>query len=342
MHKGRECKEMNIEKILASFREKRVMIVGDVMVDTYYFGKVERISPEAPVPIVAVQRKDKRLGGAANVALNIESLGAEAILCGLIGDDSEGKEFAQILKRNKISSKHLYASPSRPTTTKTRIIGNNMQLLRIDEESEEYLSEKEEALFEKHCLDILKKEKIDAIIFEDYDKGTISPKLIASLVQAAKKMNIPVTVDPKKRNFKHYKGVSLFKPNLKEMREGLKLEALLADSKELGKQAEKLRKNLDAEMLMVTMSEAGVLMQAEQKEIRLSAQVRDIADVSGAGDTVISVATLCLSVGLTPEEIAYISNMAGGIVCEYVGVVPINSKELFRELKSKGEKPIKE
>ncbi|MEG1499094.1 MAG: PfkB family carbohydrate kinase [Bacteroidales bacterium] len=323
---------LDYAKIFDSFNKKRIMIIGDVMVDAYMFGKVERISPEAPVPVVAIEKHDLRLGGAANVALNIAAMGAEPILCTIVGKDDKGKNFARLLKKNHISDQYLCRSSARCTTTKFRIMGNNTQLLRVDEEDTQVLNEQEQKDFLSLCLSVLKKEKIDAIIFEDYDKGLLSEKVIRTVIEEAQKKGIPITVDPKKRNFLFYKNVTLFKPNLKEMREGLKLEKLNVDEKSVGEVAEKLRNILQCKMLMVTLSEDGVLIQSSNTTVSLPACLRKIADVSGAGDTVISVATLCLTQKMEEKDIAYISNMAGGLVCEYVGVVPINKNELLREL----------
>lgn len=323
---------MNYENLFKSFEHKNILIIGDVMLDSYVLGKVERISPEAPVPIVNVESRDNRLGGAANVALNISTMGARPILCSLIGNDNVSNLFLRLLRDNTISDRFIYKSNFRCTTTKMRIIGGNSQLLRIDEEFTENLNEIEEKDFLDICLSVFESEKIDAIIFEDYDKGLLNENIITKVVGKANELGIPIVVDPKKRNFMYYKGVSLFKPNLKEIKEGLNLDSLLL-VKDIERAADDLRERLSCKCVMVTLSERGVLINTDRKTAHIPAHLRKISDVSGAGDTVISLAALCLSEGLDIEEIAKIANMAGGLVCEQVGVVSVNKEELLKELK---------
>jgi rfaE bifunctional protein kinase chain/domain len=295
------------------------------------WGNVDRISPEAPIPVVAVTNRENRLGGAANVGLNLLSLEARPILCSVIGNDNMGKEFLNLLKKRKLSSEGIIQSGQRTTTVKTRIISDNQQLLRVDEEMTGRLPEEAEQELIIRINEIMDQEKIDAIIFQDYDKGNITPVVIEEITEKANASNIPVLVDPKKRNFHHYKNATLFKPNFKELTEGLKLELKKQDLHGIFMAAQALHKNMNAKYVMVTLSEGGVLISDGNKYYSLPAEIRDISDVSGAGDTVIAVACLCLAGGIGPVDIAAISNIAGGLVCEKVGVVPIERDVLLAE-----------
>ncbi len=329
--KNFKVKKEFIKETFKAFNELNVLIIGDVMVDSYMWGKVNRISPEAPVPIVAIESKERRLGGAANVALNIQAMGANPILCSVIGIDYEGQIFLDLLKKQKLSQKGILKSRTRITTNKTRVIGNNHQILRVDEEVEEDISLSETDQLLQLILFILQHDKIDVIIFEDYNKGLITPKLIKSVVDMAKKRNIPIAVDPKKKNFMNYKGVTLFKPNLKELREGLKLDFEQDNLKELQKAVSSFRVKQKITTALITLSEHGVYTDSRSVKELIHAHIRSIADVSGAGDTVISVAALCLAMELHPVLTAAISNLAGGLVCEQVGVVPIIKQKLLEE-----------
>lgn len=312
------------------------MIVGDVMVDSYLWGKVERISPEAPIPIVALKKRENRMGGAANVAMNIKAMGAKPILCSVIGDDEKANNFHDLLKKEKIESYGIIRSPDRITTSKYRIFGNNTQMLRVDEEIEEDILKPDIEALLRVIDSILANEHVDCIIFQDYNKGILCPPLVKELISKAKKLNIPVSVDPKKKNFDAFTGVTLFKPNLKELKEGLKIDLDQEDREVLIKSAQALREKLKCEYVLATLSEQGVLISCkdnmQEKNIYIPAHLRSIADVSGAGDTVISVASLCLAEKRSPYEIAYISNLAGGLVCEDVGVVPVNKEKLLKEV----------
>lgn len=320
---------MNIQKIFEDFNSLNALIIGDVMLDSYIWGAVERISPEAPVPIVTVKKKDFRLGGAANVALNVASLGAKPILCALIGDDEDGKKLIQRLDDGKISKDGIVVSSHRPTTVKTRIIASSQHVVRVDEESDKVVNAQEE-----HDL-LLRIEKLlpscQVVIFEDYDKGVLNASIIEKTVALANKNKIPTVVDPKKRNFLAYKGVTLFKPNLKELREGLKVEVEAANQSSVESAVSQLKEKLNVSGVMLTLSEQGVYIDFQNEKIKLPAHAREIADVSGAGDTVVSIAALAVALGLSPREIAFLSNLGGGLVCQHVGVVPIDKKELLKE-----------
>lgn len=306
------------------------------MVDSYLWGKVERISPEAPIPIVALRKRENRMGGAANVAMNIRSMGANPILCSVIGIDEKGDQFLDLLKKENISNDGLVRSTRRITTAKFRIFGNSCQMLRVDEEMDNDLVQGDFLTLIRVIDQILSKVKIDCIIFQDYDKGVITQKLIQEVVKRALVAKIPVTVDPKKKNFMAYQKVTLFKPNLKEMKDGLNLDNDLQNNPAVIEAAQQLRAMLDCRYVLTTMSDKGVIMSmkdhAEERNIFIPAHKRMISDVSGAGDTVISLASLCLAMDRTPSEIAYISNLAGGLVCEEVGVVPISKDKLLKEV----------
>lgn len=322
---------MDIKKSFQSFSKLNVLIIGDVMIDAYMWGNVNRISPEAPVAIVAVNKKENRLGGAANVALNIQAMGATPILCSAIGDDEGGKLFFNLLKKQKLSSEGIIKSKSRVTTVKTRVIGNNHQMLRVDEEMETSVNTKETNSLITFIKKLLSKKKIDVIIFEDYDKGCITPELIKSIVSFAKEKNIPTVVDPKKKNFMEYRGVTLFKPNLKELKEGLKTDFDSGNMKELSKLVDSFMKKQNIDSALITLSEKGVYINNKKSKLVIPAHIRDITDVSGAGDTVVSIAALCLASNFSSGNLATLANLAGGLVCEKVGVVPINKNELLEE-----------
>ncbi|HSG67694.1 MAG TPA: bifunctional ADP-heptose synthase [Bacteroidales bacterium] len=328
-------------KLIDSFHGKRVMIAGDVMVDSYLWGVVDRISPEAPVPIVDVNHREERLGGAANVALNIKALGAEPILCSVIGAETKGDVFLNVMEREGMSAKGILRSSNRITTTKFRIIGNNSQLLRVDEEMTADLCQDDETGFLASCQAFLKAGSVDVLIMQDYNKGILTPNVIRSLISIANSENIPVVVDPKKKNFDLYRDVSLFKPNLKELKEGMKIDFTRPDEDVLRDTVKLLMQRMNASMAMVTLSEYGVFICSSDgngtMHHLIPAHRRNIADVSGAGDTVVSVASLCLAAGSPPETIATVSNLAGGIVCEKVGVVPIEKDRLVAELSKIGE-----
>ncbi len=323
---------MNFQDLFDQFSKKRVLVIGDVMVDAYLKGKVNRMSPEAPVPVVDLFAKDERIGGAGNVALNLAALGASPIICSVIGADHEGERLIQLFKDANISTDGIYASSNRRTTVKTRVLSNNQQLLRIDSEDTNLINETEEAQLLKQISSVLEN-GIDGIIFEDYNKGVLTPSLIASVLSLAKSQQIPTTVDPKKDHFFAYKGCTLFKPNLKELKEGLQIDFDFASDKDAFLRAvNDLQGRLGNSISFITLSEHGVFIQEEEAPVFIPAHLRNIADVSGAGDTVIAVATLCLISGAEIQTIAAIANIAGGLVCEQPGVVSIQKEQLLNEV----------
>jgi len=320
----------NWKSIIQNFKNLHAIVIGDVMIDAYVWGNTSRISPEAPVPVVQVSEEDARLGGAANVAKNLVSLGAKTTLIGVTGSDRYAGQIQSLAEKQQIDHR-LFQSKDKPTTVKTRIIAQDQHLLRIDEECENYLSEEEQNQFTQLILDTLDEQQPDVVLFEDYDKGALSPKLISAVIAKCKEKGIKTCVDPKKKNFLDYKGVDLFKPNLKECREGLNLTIDPTQSEDLGKAHTLLHDSLGHKHTLVTLSEYGVFGKNELENFVLPAFDRKIIDVSGAGDTVISVAALVLAQDTDLATIAYLSNMAGGLVCEHIGVVSIEPDWLIRE-----------
>lgn len=322
---------MTIDQIFDAFDTLRVLVIGDVMLDSYVWGKVERISPEAPVPVVNVQKREYRLGGAGNVLLNVQSLGAEAIICSVIGDDGPGDLLENSLKEKGLNCEGLIRSDSRITTIKERIIAGSQQVVRIDTETDAPISPAETQRLIEKAKELIP--TCQVIIFEDYDKGVLTPEAIAEITSFANAHQIPTVVDPKKRNFLAYNHVTLFKPNLKELREGLKVDFNVDNPEELRATVNQLKETLQAKGALITLSERGIFIDFQEETHHLPAHIRQIADVSGAGDTVISIAACCVALGLPPKSVAAISNLGGGLVCEMVGVVPIDRALLRSEAK---------
>lgn len=319
----------SLENVFESFNDLTALIIGDVMVDAYIWGKVDRISPEAPVPVVQVTKREKRLGGAANVALNVQAMGARPILCTVIGNDANADEFKALLEKRNISSEGVVCSDSRITTCKERVLSASQHILRVDSELDHPLTAQDNHLLLQKIQQLAP--KADVIIFEDYDKGVLGEDLIRETISLARKLKIPTVVDPKKRNFFCYKGASLFKPNLKELREGLKLDFDKNDQAAIEQAVHVLKENLQLDTALVTLSERGIYIDSSEGHFLLPAHVRSISDVSGAGDTVVSIAALTLALNLSPRFIAALSNLGGGLVCEHLGVVPIDKSRLYEE-----------
>jgi rfaE bifunctional protein kinase chain/domain len=319
---------MNISRLFDQFEDTKVLVLGDVMIDAYFYGSVSRISPEAPVPIVNLTKKEQRLGGAANVALNLKSLGAVPIICSIKGNDADGQRLKELCKENGLVVDGLINDYKRETTVKTRIIGNSHQLLRIDEEDTTDIDESVEDLVYEAVNSFI--DEVDVLIFQDYNKGLLTAGLIQRVIALCTSKKVPMVVDPKFNNFYEYKGVTLFKPNKKEIQqaENITEKLNLRDIKVL---ANTVRQKLNADKIMTTLSEDGVIIINETETIHLPAHARKIVDVSGAGDSVLSVAALCVAAGIGDEITAALSNLAGGIVCEQIGVVPIDKDLLLGE-----------
>ena len=316
--------------LLDSFSKANILVVGDVMIDRYLTGAVDRVSPEAPVPVVQLQNVDNRLGGAANVALNLKALGATPYLCSIVGTDENADLFLGLLPENGLSNKGILQSKNRRTTIKTRVIAQNQHLLRVDTEDAHDLSDEERSDYLSLIRDILDNKEIHAILFQDYNKGVLSRKTISEIVLEAVKRDIPTAVDPKKANFWAYKHVTLFKPNLKEIRSQLNFPVEI-NMESLTKAADAIYEKLGNQLSLITLSEHGLFIAGDGECIHIPTQARSIADVCGAGDTVISVATVGLALGMDKSEMATLANIAGGLVCEEVGVVPVNPVKLRQE-----------
>ncbi len=332
--------QSTITRLFHSFVGKKLLIIGDVMIDAYLWGNVDRVSPEAPVPIVRLNKRESRLGGAANVAMNIQNMGGIPVLCSVIGNDSKGALFKELLQEKGLTGEGIITSNKRLTTVKFRVFGNNVQMLRVDEEVAHYLQEEESAALMEKIKRLLDSNGIDAIVFEDYDKGVISPAMIERVLALAEEHDVPVVVDPKKKNFSLYQGVTLIKPNLKELREGLNLNGELIEPGQIHKAVLALQDKLQVGIVLATLSEKGIYYcrrnsNGHSESGSIPAYIRDVADVSGAGDTVIALAALCVAVNTPVELMARICNLGGGLVCELVGVVPVNKDKLMFEAMQK-------
>ena len=307
----------------------RVLVVGDVMVDSYITGKVERISPEAPVPVVNVKSRELRLGGAANVALNVKSMGATPVLVSLVGNDESGHQFRELIKEEGITESGILLSKNRRTTLKSRVMSGTQQLLRFDEEDTGELEEIDRKALIGHLQNMMA--DCDLVIVEDYDKGCLDKEVISALIQSAKAERKFVAVDPKKKNFHHYREVDLFKPNLRELCEGLEEEVDPTSTYDLIRATDKLFDSIAFKNALITLSSEGIFYTGEDTGNQPAA-LRNISDVSGAGDTVIAVASMAMVGGLSLAEAAALANAAGGLVCEVPGVVPINCEQLIKEV----------
>jgi rfaE bifunctional protein kinase chain/domain len=323
----------DFRSVFDKFTDQKILIIGDVMIDTYLWGSVGRVSPEAPVPIVSGVIEENRLGGAANVALNVKAMGAVPILCSVIGDDERGKLILELMEEQLLSDVGLVVDVHRVTTQKTRIISGNQHLLRVDEEMDMFLNKRVQEEFIELISSLLESGGIDAIIMQDYDKGVLTPRVISEVISASERVAVPVLVDPKFRSFDLYKKVKLFKPNYKELVKGLELDITKKEIEKLADAMKKFQVKQQIDNLLVTLSDQGVLTSGDGEHVHIPAMKREITDVSGAGDTVIAVAALCLLAGLLPAEVAAVSNLAGGQVCEKTGVVPISSEKLLEECK---------
>ncbi len=325
---------MNVEQVLSGLSNIKVAVIGDVMLDTYCWGKVERISPEAPVPIVTLDKKEIRIGGAANVALNTASLGAPTFIFSVIGQDEEGRELKELMQRNNIYLDYLITSPKRITTNKTRIISRNQQMMRLDAELVKDLDD----TLEEEMLSVFKKfvaaHQPQVVILEDYNKGVLTEKLISGIIEVCREHNIVVTVDPKRKNFFAYKGATIFKPNLKEVKEALNLLFDEVNADLLSNIHLQLQQTLQHNYSLITLSEHGMFYQGDNESKIIPSHLRNIADVSGAGDTVIAVASLVYAASKDIHLATEVANIAGGLVCEEVGTVAIDPVKLLAECKT--------
>ena len=318
--------ETRLKELFENFKRKRIAVVGDLMLDRYFWGSVARISPEAPVPVVEIESESARLGGAANVAHNIKSLGGEPMLIGVVGNDNSGNLLRDILIENRFTTAGLIVDETRPTTVKTRVIAHSQHVVRIDRETKADIS----YTLQHKILDVLRQNihSLDAIILEDYDKGVIVKSLIKQLVDLANEYRKIVTADPKFNNFFDYRGVTVFKPNRKEVEEVMGIK--LVDDATVEEAGKALMERLQVKNVLLTRGERGMtLFQQDGSVTHVATIARKVADVSGAGDTVISTLTVALAGGANVREAATLANYAGGIVCEEVGIVPIAREALL-------------
>lgn len=322
---------MNIDSIFHQFQSLKVLVIGDLMIDRYFHGFVKRISPEAPVPIVEWNGEANRLGGAANVALNVAAMGATTYLCGIVGRDQESDLFFNLLEENGLDSDLIVQSTTRPTSIKTRVIAANQHLLRLDKEKTEDLDEIEEARVMEKLSQFFTKNKFDLVILQDYNKGLLTESLIDYILKTAKRLNVIVTVDPKLKNFWLYKNVNLFKPNLKEVRDVLPFQ--IDNSFDLLQEAQQfINAKLKSKLLLITLSENGVFAASDDKMTIFPTEKRKVADVCGAGDGVIAIASLAIAIGMDLDEMALLSNLVGGQIVESVGVTVVDKEVLKNEI----------
>ena len=310
-----------LEKIIDRAKKAKILVFGDLMVDEYLWGNVTRISPEAPVPIINISSAQSRFGGAANVAFNLQGLGQTPLLVGVVGEDRMGQLFRNMMEENGLSGEGIITIPQRPTTVKTRIIGNNQQIARVDQETTESISlEVQESLFKIFVSQI---ESVSAIIIQDYNKGIVAPQLVNHIIDLANRNGKIITVDPKFENFFSFKNVTLFKPNIKEAEEALAMR--INNEQEVVTAGKKLMSVLNCEAVLITRGAHGMaLLEKNGDSTFVETKARKVADVSGAGDTVIATLSYALSGGASMKEAVTMANFAAGLVCEEVGVVPVN------------------
>lgn len=321
----------NFQQIFKKFSSVKVGVIGDVMLDTYIWGEVERISPEAPVPVVSLKKKEQRIGGAGNVALNLQSLGAKAFVLSVTGHDEEAEKLYALLSEENINSDYCIKSKNRITTNKTRVISRNQQMMRLDAEITNDLGKEDEEklieLFEK----FVETERPDIVILQDYNKGVLTETVIKIVISVCKGSHVLTAVDPKRKNFLAYRNTDLFKPNLKEVKDALNLLPAEIDHTLLQSIHSELHHLLHHRISLITLSEKGVFYQDEKEFALIPSHLRNIADVSGAGDTVIAVAALVYAAAKDVRLMAEIANIAGGLVCEEVGTVAIDRLKLLQE-----------
>ena len=323
---------MDFQQLFQDFTQIRVAVLGDVMLDTYWWGQVDRISPEAPVPVVALNKKEYRIGGAGNVALNTASLGAQTTMISVIGDDADGAMLTNMLREAGIGVQTMLSTADRITTNKIRIIGRNQQMMRLDAEHTNDIDTALEDQLLKLVAQHLQEVQPHILILEDYNKGVLTARVIAETIALCKQYGVSTAVDPKKKNFLSYQGVDIFKPNLKEVKEGLNLSISQVNLDSLNIVHQALNDALQHRYSFITLSEKGVFYQGEQQQALIPSHVRNIADVSGAGDTVIATASLVYAATKGNMDLAAkMANIAGGLVCEEVGTMAINRDKLLHE-----------
>jgi D-glycero-beta-D-manno-heptose-7-phosphate kinase len=322
--------KIELHNVFNQMPSLKVAVVGDVMLDSYYFGNVDRISPEAPVPIVSINKKELRIGGAGNVALNIAALGAKVDVLSVVGLDDEADKLFDLFEESNIKTDYCIKSTERITTNKIRIVGRNQQMMRLDAENTHYLSAAEEEKFIEECNQYVAAHKPNVLILEDYNKGVLSENVIQQLIALCRKNHIITAVDPKKNNFFVYKHVNIFKPNFGEAKSGLNINEPYSPLL-IQQMHEALHNKLQHDISLITLSEKGIFYQHKDEHKIIPTHVRTIADVSGAGDTVIAVAALVYGASKNAQLMAEIANIAGGLVCEQVGTAVIDKQQLLQE-----------
>ncbi|MCF8241164.1 MAG: D-glycero-beta-D-manno-heptose-7-phosphate kinase [Melioribacteraceae bacterium] len=326
--------KQRLDSLKNKFAGKRIAVIGDMMLDAYLWGDVSRVSPEAPVPVVEIDNEFFRFGGAANVALNVLKLGGEPVPIGIIGNDTDGLKFNELMSEAGINSAGILIDDNRPTTSKTRVIANDQHVVRIDREIKTDIS----ADTEKKLADFIlqQTDNLDGIILQDYNKGVLTDSLIKEIITAANKKNILITVDPKFKNFFQFENVTLFKPNKSETENALGIR--ISNHEDAVAAGKKMLLKLNSQFVLLTLGKHGIILfQKNADEINIPTKARKVADVSGAGDTVISTLTLALAAGAEIQEAAYLANYAGGLVCEEVGIVPIELEKLFNTVRKELE-----
>ena len=324
----------DIQALFDSLSSIKVGVVGDVMLDSYMWGKVERISPEAPVPIVAVDKNELRIGGAGNVALNLSALGAKASVISVIGNDDDGNRLKKLFEESAIDTSFLLQSSKRITTNKIRVIARNQQMMRLDNEITGDLGYEDENRLILAVQHFIAQEKPAVIILEDYNKGVLTELIIQKVIDLCRHHNIITAVDPKRKNFFSFRNVNIFKPNFKEATEGLNILSSNINESLLKEIHTALHEKLQHDISFITLSEKGVFYQQQNDAAIIPSHIRNIADVSGAGDTVIAVASLVYAATKNARLMAEVANIAGGLVCEEVGTAVINKQSLLEECKN--------
>jgi len=322
---------MDFQQLFNDFSKIKVAVIGDVMLDTYWWGKVDRISPEAPVPVVAVTKREQRIGGAGNVALNLVSLGAHVNVLTLLGKDDDGEQLTTLFNQNNIGAKYIVTSTDRITTNKIRIISRNQHMMRLDAEMQTDITQNDEEKLLYAFEEYIVAESPDIVILEDYNKGVLTQTVVTKIIALCKQYHILTAVDPKRKNFFSYVGVDIFKPNLKEAVEGLNILTDVVSLSLLKDIHLLLQEKLKHKISFITLSEKGVFYNDNNSSSLIPTHIRSIADVCGAGDTVIAVASLVYAATKNVKLMAEVANIAGGLVCEEVGTVAINKESLLKE-----------
>lgn len=324
---------VDFDSLFKDISKMKVAVIGDIMLDTYWWGNVERISPEAPVPVVAVDKREKRIGGAGNVALNVQALNSSVAMLTILGDDEDGIQLKQLLQEKNIDTRFILESKKRITTNKIRIISRNQQMMRLDAEHTDDIDDSDETKLKDQIEKYILTENPNVVILEDYNKGILTKNIIEHVIKLCNEKNICITVDPKRKNFFSYKNATLFKPNLHEVFTSLNLIPEEISPSLLSEMHTKLKEQLHHSISMITLSDKGIFYQENNNKNIIPSHRRNIADVSGAGDTVIAIASLIYASTKNIQLAAEVANIAGGIVCEEVGTAAINKEKLLKECK---------